>query len=119
MAKKAKKAAKKSSLGNIKHVPVSHYHQTLKQLKAGKAPDTSGALIRARLVEGKMSAAEIVAEVHKRFKDSSAKASDVYWNRGRLKKEGVKVPDMPRAERAEKPAKKAGKKAAKKAAAKK
>jgi hypothetical protein len=110
MAKKAKKAKSKKSF-TFKSVPVSHYHQTLKALRSGKAPNTSGELIRARLVEGKMTADAIVAEVHKRFKDSSAKRSDVYWNRGRLKKEGVKLADMPKAE---KPAKKGGAKAAKK-----
>jgi hypothetical protein len=111
MAKKAKKS--KSSF-TFKHVPVSHYRATLANLKKGKAPETSGELIRARLVEGKMTAGAIVAEVHKRFKDSSAKASDVYWNRGRLKKEGVKLGDMPKDA---KPAK--AKVAAKKAAGKK
>jgi hypothetical protein len=110
---KAKKAKKKSSTSyTFKAVPVSHYRGTLKALRSGKTPETSGELIRARLVEGELTADEIIAEVHKRFKDSSAKRGDVYWNRGRLKKEGVKLGAMPKAE---KPAKKAAKKSAKKA----
>src|SRR3954466_13288880 len=110
---KAKKAKKAKSKFVFKSVPVSHYRATLSNLKKGKAPETSGELIRARLVEGKSTAATIVAEVHKRFKDSSAKPSDVYWNRGRLKKEGVKVPDMPKNGNGNgngKPAKKSAKK---------
>lgn len=58
--------------------------------KSGKA-DTSGALIRARLIEGKREVAEIVKEVLKKFKGHTTKASDVYWNACQLRKQGFNV----------------------------
>jgi hypothetical protein len=88
MGKKAK--AKKTA--SFKKVDASHYRAIAAALKKGKAPETSGELIRARLVEGKLNAEQIAAEVRKRYPGSTAKKSDVYWNRGRLKKEGVKLP---------------------------
>lgn len=83
-AKQSKKSSKKSSFNFAKQTPA-HY---LALARAGKF-ETSGEMIRARLVEGKLSADQIIAEVHKKFKDSTAVKSDVYWNRGRLKKEGI------------------------------
>lgn len=83
MAKKAKKAKQAK-------VDVSFYRQVLRTMKKEK-PKTAGLLIRARLVEGKMSADQISAECRKTFKGSTCKPSDVYWNRGKLKREGIKL----------------------------
>lgn len=85
MAKKAK--TKKVA---TKRVDVSFYRQILRTMKKEK-PKTAGLLIRARLVDGKMDADAIAAECRKTFKGSTCKPSDVYWNRGKLKREGIKL----------------------------
>jgi hypothetical protein len=57
---------------------------------------TCGCYIRSLIVAGK-SAGEILELVHKHFKGSTAKPSDVSWNRSKLKAAHVKVPDARRA----------------------
>jgi hypothetical protein len=56
MAKKAKKVKAKKAKLSFKKVDAGHYRSILSTLKSGKKPETSGELIRARLVEGKMDA---------------------------------------------------------------
>ena len=56
----------------------------------GSSRPGSGARIRELLVAGK-AAAEILPIIHTEFPGSKATASDVAWNRGRLRKEGVRV----------------------------
>ena len=85
----AKKAKVKKPVS--KKIDAGHYRAIAAALKKGQKPDTSGELIRARIVEGKLNAEQIAAEVRKRYPGSTAKKSDVYWNRARLKKEGVKL----------------------------
>lgn len=89
-------AAKAKKLTFEKRTPA--YYKTIAAgISHGKVPDSSGELIRARLVEGRLSTEDIIKEVHKRFKGSTAKASDVYWQRGRLKKEGITLKKEARA----------------------
>jgi hypothetical protein len=91
MTKKAKsksKAKAKRVFAFEKRTP-EFYKKMLKNI--GDI-ESSGELIRARVVEGKMTPDQIVAEVKKRFKGSTTKRSDVYWNRARLKAEGIKLP---------------------------
>ncbi len=51
----------------------------------------SGAYIRSLLLLGK-SAEEILKLVHKHFADSTAKSSDVSWNKGKLREKGIAIP---------------------------
>lgn len=67
----AKKGGKKLSMGP----------KTGKK-RSGKG---SGARIREMIMEGKLTTEEMLAVIHKEFKDSKAKASDISWNRGQLK----------------------------------
>lgn len=69
----------------------SHYAGVIRAIGSGKLPATSGEFIRAKLVQGKLDTNGIVAEVKKRYKGSKVAPSDVYWNRGRLKREGIKL----------------------------
>ena len=90
----AKKAVKTTAPKKVKpsHAQLAaHYKDVLAGLKKGTAPKTSGELIRARLLENKSDAETIAKEAQKHFKGSTAKASDVYWNRTKLKSEGFKV----------------------------
>lgn len=118
-SKKAKKVSKKTAkkLSFDKQTPA-HYKAIAAGISKGKTPDSCGELIRARIVEGKLSNDEILKEALKKFKGNTA-MSDVYWQRGRLKKEGINLPKTERAAPAAKPvAKKAAKKSSKKAAKK-
>lgn len=125
---KAKKSTKKAVKLNFEKQTPAHYKAIAAGINKGKAPETCGELIRARIVEGKLTNEEILKEALKSFKGNTA-MSDVYWQRGRLKKEGINLPKAERAApaaKAEKPAKKAkakpaakkNKKAVKKAPAK-
>ena len=91
VAKKTTKAAAPKKVKLSHSQLAAHYNGVLASLKKGTAPKTAGELIRARLLENKADAEAIAKEVHKRFKGSTAKASDVYWNRGKLKSEGFKL----------------------------
>lgn len=63
--------------------------QALAGLKKGKFPDTSGLLIRARLLEGKKSDHEIVAEVLARFEGRKTTVADVSYHKGKLRRAGM------------------------------
>jgi hypothetical protein len=52
----------------------------------------SGAYIRRLLVAGHLDTDAILEAVHAQFPGSKAKASDVAWNKGKLKKDGVTLP---------------------------
>lgn len=95
--KSAKKATKKTSKITFEKRTPAYYKTVAAGISRGKVPGSSGELIRARLVEGRLSTEDIIKEVHKRFKGSTAKASDVYWQRGRLKKEGIALKKETRA----------------------
>lgn len=94
--KSAKKVNKTRKVTFEKRTPA-YYKTVAAGISRGKVPGSSGELIRARLVEGRLSTEDIIKEVHKRFKGSTAKASDVYWQRGRLKKEGIALKKETRA----------------------
>lgn len=84
MNKKAKKskAAKKSS-GNGK--TSRNEYLALARKLPGSVPATVGEHFRARIVEGKLDNEAIVKEVKAKHKGSTAKMSDLYWNRQYLK----------------------------------
>jgi len=58
-------------------------------LARGERPRTSGALIRARILEGKLDDDAMATEVRKLWPGRTTSKSDVAWNRGMLKKGGV------------------------------
>lgn len=92
---KAKAKSKKSTKSAAKKVTFqkqtpAHYKAVAAAMSKGKLPETSGEAIRALVVAGKPTD-EIVKTIKAKFKGSKVKASDVYWNRGRLKKEGIKL----------------------------
>ena len=76
----------------------------------GSKKPGSGVRIRELIMKG-WDADRILETIHKEFPGSKAAKSDVAWNRGKLKKDGEKVPELPE--------KKAEKAAPKKAAEKK
>jgi len=57
---------------------------------------TSGCYIRSLVMLGKPTD-EILELVHKHFKGSTAKGSDVSWNRAKLRAAGKKMPEAKRA----------------------
>lgn len=59
--------------------------------KSARKPG-SGARIRELIMKG-VDSEKILATIHKEFPGSKAKASDVSWNRGKLKAEGAKIPE--------------------------
>lgn len=58
--------------------------------KSARKPG-SGARIRELILKG-VDPEKILATIHKEFPGSKAKASDISWNKGKLRKEGVKIP---------------------------
>jgi hypothetical protein len=52
-----------------------------------------GLFIRSLNMEARYTTEEIIGIVKKHYKDSSCASGDVAWNRGFLKKAGVKVPE--------------------------
>lgn len=97
---KAKSVTKKSNTKPVLKGPqaVAHYQAVARDINAGKLPKSAGEFIRALLVAGKHTMDAIVTETKRRFKGSTTAKSDVYWNRGRLKREGVKLTAMPKVE---------------------
>lgn len=81
-----------------------------KKTSQGPKKPGSGARIREMLLKG-MESEEILKVIHKEFPDSTAKSSDVSWNRGKLRKDGLL-----KEEKAKPAAKAAAKGKAKKAA---
>jgi len=65
--------------------------QAVKGLGTGRIPATSGLLIRARLVQGKLADSEIVAEVLLRFEGRKTTVADVSYHRGKLRRAGMLV----------------------------
>jgi hypothetical protein len=77
---KPAKAAAKPTPGKVVNVP---------KVNPGEG---SGAYIRRLLMAG-ITVNEVILEaVHTQFPDSKAKASDISWNKGKLKKDGVTLP---------------------------
>lgn len=100
----AKAKAKKAKVKKAKSMGARFEKRTTKfyaDAAKGKI-ESAGLLIRVRLVQGKLMPDQIVAEVKKRFKGSTCKKSDVYWNRGRLKAEGITLPKAKSAAKAKK-----------------
>jgi len=91
MAKAKAKKGKKAGNGAVKVKKDKAYYL---KCTSGTPPKASGDFIRGRILQGKMSAEDIATEVRKKFKGHSTKPSDVYWNRGQLKKAGISVPKM-------------------------
>ena len=100
MATKTKKAAGKKA-AKAKKAPKPRVAAPLTgDLGAGNAPGadmTSGCYIRS-LVMKRVGTEDILKLVHKHFKDSTAKGSDVSWNRAKLKAAGKKVPEPAKAD---------------------
>ena len=88
-----KKAAKAKSATPRKVAPLTV--ELSDNLKPG-ADVTCGCYIRSLVMKGK-GTDEILKLVGKHYPDSTAKGSDVSWNRAKLKAAGKKVPDAPRA----------------------
>lgn len=89
-----KSAAKKATTAKVVKAAAkpADYKAVIAGLAKGTAPKSVGLLIRARILEAKKDHDDILAEVKKRFKESTASVKDIYWNRGKLKRDGVKVP---------------------------
>ena len=92
---KAKKAKGKKA-GNGAKAPAVKKDKAY-YLRNVESAKTSGDFIRGRILQGKKSAEDIAKEARKKFKGTTQK-SDVYWNRGQLKKAGIKMPEMAQAE---------------------
>lgn len=85
-APKAKKAAKPRVVAPL-----------TAKLGAANAPGecaTAGCYIRSLVMTGDLTNEAILKLVHKHFKDSTAKGSDISWNRAKLRAEGKKVPEI-------------------------
>ena len=90
--KTAEKApAKKKVAGEKKARKSAPLFEELSS-NAPKADMTCGCYIRSLLMKGGKDTAAILELVKKHYPDSSAKASDVSWNKGKLKAAGKKVP---------------------------
>lgn len=63
--------------------------QALASLKKGKRPESSGMLIRARLLEGKKPDVEIVNEVLKHYEGRKTTIADVSYHRGKMRRAGM------------------------------
>jgi hypothetical protein len=95
---KTKKAGKKAAKAKKASTPRAVAPLTA-PLGAGNKPGadmTAGCYIRSLVMLGELTNAEILKKVHTHFKDSTAKGSDISWNRGKLKAAGKKVPDVVR-----------------------
>jgi hypothetical protein len=105
-SKKSKKSAKKSPAEAKRRSPASKAErkdallqaskEALAAAKRGAKPETVGALVVGRILEGKMPTAEIAKDVSKRCKSDTTPAV-VYWYRGHLKGLGVKLPERAQA----------------------
>lgn len=60
---------------------------------SGQRPG-SGAYIRELLMTGKHDPDSIVKLTHKKFPDSKCSVKDVAWNRAKLRRDGVEVPEV-------------------------
>jgi hypothetical protein len=91
MAKKAKKAKAKAANGAAR-TSAAEYKKMAAGIARGKTPETIGEHFRARIVEGKLDNAAILAEVKKKHKGSKASMSSLYWNRQYLMNhDGIKL----------------------------
>lgn len=72
---------------------------------SGKGRDGSGAYIRAAIMAGGKSPAQIVEEVHARFSGSKTTPKEVYWYRWDLKNKGHNPPGWPAQPRRQAPSK--------------
>lgn len=79
------KAGKQTSYVPMK-VPAGGFNKT-------NCPATSGELIRARIMEHKLTDAQIAAEVRKLFEGRKTSETDVRWNRGQMRLRDIKAPD--------------------------
>lgn len=84
--KKPATATAKGKKFDVPKVPAGGFNKTNK-------PATSGELIRARIMEHKMTDAQIAAEVRKLFEGRNTSETDVRWNRGQMRVRGMKAPD--------------------------
>jgi len=92
----ATKAKAKAKVITTKKAAAVDYKKVIADLKKGELPKTAGLLVRARILEAKLTPEQMVSEVKKHFKGSTMKIGDVYWNRGKLKMDGIKVPAVVR-----------------------
>src|SRR5260370_41638848 len=93
-AKKTTKAKKAPGVKAPAFVKLTASKPTTDEMKVGL-------FIRSLVMEARYTTEEIVGLVKKHYKESSCASGDVAWNRGFLKKAGVKVPAPIREEKAE------------------
>lgn len=80
---------KKGLSGGPRGPVPTEFKAVLAALARGERPPTSGLLIRARILEGKLDDEAMAAEVRKLWPGRTTSKSDVAWNRGQLRKAGV------------------------------
>lgn len=86
---KPPKATPKVAKSPIRIKDLGDPKALLRALAAGTRPASSGALIRARILEGKLDDETMAAEVRKLWPGRVTSKSDVAWNRGQLRKSGA------------------------------
>lgn len=94
----AKAKGKKASANGAGKVKVKKDKAYYLRCAAGKEDCGSGDFIRGMILKGGSTAEQIVGAVRKKFKGHTTKPSDVYWNRGQLKAQGINPPDLAKAE---------------------
>ena len=94
---KAKVKGKKASANGAGKPKVRKDKAYYFRCMSGKQECGSGDFIRGCILKGGMDAETIVGLARKKFKGHSTKPSDVYWNRGQLKAQGINPPDLAKA----------------------
>ncbi len=85
-----KKAAKKSATPRV----VAPLFIVIEGNGKPPADTTCGCYIRSLVMRGTDTNADILKLVKKHYPESTAKGSDISWNRAKLKGAGKKVPDV-------------------------
>lgn len=101
MVAKAKKSTKKATKKTGAKKAPGKVGELTCPLPANLSPPEgtkSGTYIRSLIMKG-LSTDDILTHVHKHFKGSTAKPSDVSWNRARLRDGGKTPPEPPKAEK--------------------
>lgn len=94
--KKATKKKAAKSKGERKPRASAPLYEEL-NTSAPKSDMTCGCYIRSLLMRGKHTTEDILGLVKKHYPESSAKGSDVSWNRQKLRNAGKRVPEVAKA----------------------
>jgi len=102
MATKTKKAAKKAAKAKKAPTPRKVAPLFIELTGNGKPPadTTCGCYIRSLVMRGDTTNADILKLVAKHYPESTAKGSDISWNRAKLGAAGKKVPAVVKEEKA-------------------